>query len=141
MGSVYVPKPWAHALDDCWKICVSTRSPSKKQAGKHIDTLPPGQLQHVLDYFESKGFVLGKSKFVKRKAGYKPKKNERPTGKVKNKKLAVDQEVEVLVEPGLCNDYRARDQLNVMYFRDLERAMPEWPQPFTAVQSKEGFDI
>jgi hypothetical protein len=108
MGSVYVPRKnkGRYVYDENnLKIYVSARSPTKKEEGRHIDTLPEGQREIVLDYFLSKGFELGESK--------------------------VDsQGNEQVIKPGLCNDYKQRDQLNIIYFLDLEKNLPKWPWKF-----------
>lgn len=141
MGSVYVPKPWTGALDEPWKVCVSTRSPSKSEAGQHITTISPTQREQVLAYCESKGYVLGRSSFREEKEGYVLKEGEKATGKTSKGALAEDQEVETIEEWGLCNDYRLRDELNIIYFLDLERAMPEWPWAFKLAKKRGGFGL
>jgi hypothetical protein len=134
LGSVYVPKPWAHSLEEVWKVSVSNRSPNRAEAGTHLDSFPPNQRQAVLDYFKSKGYKLGKSKFKTESDDYKLKDGERWAGKAKDGK----REVEVIIEAGLCNDYRFRDELNIIYFLDLEKAMPKWPWPFKLVGERRG---
>ena len=129
MGSVYIPKfkNGAHQyLQEAWKVCVSTRSPSKGEAGKHIDTFPPRIQQIMMDYLKYKGYELGKSKFKTESENYELKENEKWWGKALNGK----REVEILLENGLCNDYRLRDEINIHYFLDLEKAMPIWPWAF-----------
>ena len=141
LGNVYVPKPWSHALDEVWKVNVSSRSPSKNEAGKHISSFPPSQQKQVLEYFEKKGYVLGKSEFKTVKLPYELKKNEKWIGAKKDIKDN-KREVEVIVEAGLCNDYRFRDELNIIYFLDLEKAMPKWPWAFKLSGGKRvGFGI
>ncbi len=138
LGSVYVPKPWAHSLEEVWKVSVSNRSPNRAEAGKHLDSFPPNQRQAVLDYFKSKGYKLGKSEFRTESESYKLQAGERWNGKAKDGK----REVELIIEPGLCNDYRFRDELNIIYFLDLEKAMPKWPWTFKlSGEGREGFGI
>lgn len=141
LGSVYVPKPWSHALDEAWKVNVSSRSPSKNEMGKHISSFSPTQKKQVLEYFEKKGYVLGKSEFKIVKLPYELKKNEKWVGAKKDIKDG-RREVEIIVEAGLCNDYRFRDELNIIYFLDLEKAMPKWPWAFKlSGGGQKGFDI
>jgi hypothetical protein len=139
MGSVYVPKfrKGEYIYDeDCWKVSLSTRSPNKKEAGKHIDNFTPAVKKTILDYFEYKGYKLGRSEFKMESKDYTLKENERWNGKaLPNGK----REVEILLEPGLCNDYKQRDELNIIYFLDLEKRMPKWPWPFKA--RKEGLGL
>lgn len=141
MGSVYVPK-WKNGIwdytEDAWKIAVSTRSPSKKETGQHIDTLSKSEQQIILNYFSSKGYVLGESRFRFEEESYKLKANERWNGK------AIDgqREVELIKEEGLSNNYMLRDELNIIYFLDLEKTMPKWPWPFNETNKKfEGFGL
>ncbi len=129
MGSVYVPRSrdGKYIYDEgSWKICVSERSPSKKDAGQHLSNLPPKVQEVILNYLKHKGFTLGKSEFRWEDYDYELRENERWFGKAKDEK----REVELIVESGLCNRYQLRDELNIIYFLDLEKSMPEWPWPF-----------
>lgn len=129
MGSIMTPQKknggynW---LLEPRKVNVSSRSPAKSDAGEHIDSYPPRIRSEILNYFGERGYSLGRSEFKTVSETYEPKDNERWFGKAKNGK----REVEVYVEPGLCNDYKLRDELNIIYFLDLEQAMPAWPVPF-----------
>lgn len=38
--------------------------------------------------------------------------------------------VEIIEEAGVCNDYRFRDQVNIIYFQDLQDNWPAWPTRF-----------
>jgi hypothetical protein len=129
MGSVYVPRKrngqWIYD-ENSWKIVVSSRSPSLQEAGKHFETCPSAVQDEILTYFEEKGYKMGKSEFRTEPGDYVLKENERWFGK----KDAPDREVEVIVEEGLCNSYKQRDELNILYFLDLEKALPQWPWPF-----------
>ncbi|MEA3420777.1 MAG: hypothetical protein U9Q97_03765 [Acidobacteriota bacterium] len=139
MGGVYVPRyksgQWIYdgAL---WKISVSTRSPDKLKAGKHIDTFPETQKKHILNYFKSKGYQLGKSEFKFVSTSHKLKSNEKWVGKATGDK----REIEAIVEPGLCNDYTLRNEMNIIYYLDLEKNMPKWPWAFKPKGVK-GFEL
>ena len=140
MGSVYIPRhkggKWVYD-EDSWKIAVSNRSPNTKDAGKHIETLPPTQKQICLDYIHDKGFKLGRSDFKEVDQDYKLAENERwgeKKEKGKSKRL-----IEIIVEPGISNKYQLRDEMNIIYFLDLEKSMPEWPQPFKKKGVTDGF--
>lgn len=138
LGAIYVPKPWAKSLDEVWKVSLSNRSPNQAEAGKHLSTFAPTQRQYVLDYIKSKGYKLGRSEFKTESASYELKERERWNGKAAGGK----REVEMVVEPGLCNDYRFRDELNIIYFLDLEKALPKWPWAFKlAGENRSGFDL
>ena len=129
LGGVYVPRyaqgKWFYDANS-WKIQVSDRSPSKKEAGKHISTLSKGKQRIVLDYFKHKGYQVGKSEFHTESDNYELKDAERWFGKA----CDGEREVETIIEPGLCNIYQQRDELNVIYFKDLENSMPKWPWPY-----------
>lgn len=129
LGGVYIPKfrdgKWIYD-EDSWKIQVSSRSPCKTQAGKHIDSLSP-EIQAIFwQYFVEKGYVLGESGFREEDEKYELAENERWHGKAVGGKRTV----ETIIIPGLCNDYKLRDELNIIYFLDLEKSMPEWPWAF-----------
>lgn len=135
-GALFVPRPkgaeWMYDAQ-CWRIFVSHASPYKKDRGKHVDNLTAGQRKILDRYLEETGFVLGKSEFKDVPDGYELAENEKwcavegkrvakKTRKAKNKNR-----VEIVVESGLSNDYKQRVTLNFLYFKEMERSMPEWP--------------
>jgi len=138
MGSVYVPRfkggKWIYD-ENSWKIIVSTRSPAKGDKDKHFDTLSPEVQNVILDYFHEKGYQVGKSEFRMESKSYKLKSNERwHEGESGGKR-----EVELILEEGLSNSYKKRDEMNIIYFLDLEKSIPAWPWPFK--KSKTGFGL
>jgi hypothetical protein len=139
MGGVMVPRyksgKWVYD-EQSWKVSVSARSPDKSEAGKHIDTFPEQQKQHILDYFSEKGYVLGKSEFELVSKNHKLKSNEKWNGPAIGNK----REIEIIIEPGLCNDYKLRDEMNIIYYLDLEKTMQKWPWAFQAKGVK-GFNL
>ncbi len=142
LGSIYVPRfrKGKYIYDeDSWKVAVSTRSPAKKEAGEHIDTLTAAQHQAVLDYLDSKGFVLGSSTFSMQPGSYELAENERWASKPEKEKD--EREVEHIKKYGVSNDYRLRDKINIMYFLDLEASMPEWPWAWKGSNQSSGFNI
>ena len=44
-------------------------------------------------------------------------------------------ELEIIIEEGISNIYQQRDELNIVYFQDLEKSMPEWPWKFKKTTS------
>ena len=48
-------------------------------------------------------------------------------------------EIEVIIEPGISNKYELRDEMNIVYFLDLEQTMPEWPWAFERKEGRHGF--
>jgi len=158
MGSVYVPRykqgKWIYD-EDSWKVTVSNKSPSQKEATKHFNTFSPKQQEVILQYFHDKGYKLGKSELKKVDENYKLKEGERWFGKqdadgqrgihgMKDGRVTFgwskDKVVEIVIESGLSNDYKQRDELNIIYFLDLEKSMPEWPWAFKGKQVG-GFEI
>lgn len=135
MGGLLIPraKNGIYIYDEnAWKITVSAKSPNKNTKGHHIDNIPKNQRAFFLRYFKDKGYVLGKSEFHKEN----PKTYELKESEKWNKKR--EEIVETIIEPGLCNDYKLRDELNIIYFKDLENNMPKYPQPLK-IKKKNGF--
>lgn len=132
LGSIFVPRyrdgKWIYD-EDSWKISVSNKSPNKKEAGQHIDTLPPTQKAIFLDYIHAKGYQLGKSRFELRSQDYEPQENEKWAEK-KPKEKSSKRLLEIIEEVGISNSYQLRDEMNIIYFVDLERNMPKWPWAF-----------
>ena len=129
MGSIYVPKrtkgKWSYH-EEAVKIAVSSRSPSKKDANQHISTLSPKRREVILDYLKEKGYALGSSTFRTESEKYELKEDERWDGKASNGKRGVEK----IVELGISNDYRLRDEMNIIYFLDLEKSFSSYPRQF-----------
>ncbi|MFX1537630.1 MAG: hypothetical protein ACFFDI_25820 [Promethearchaeota archaeon] len=132
LGSVYIPRrrqgEWVYD-ENAWKISVSNKSPNLKEVGQHIETLSTQEKRIFLDYIQEKDYDLGKSTYRTVDSGYTLKENERWTDK-KPKDVNQKREVETIVQPGISNKYQLRDELNIIYFMDLEQSMPKWPQQF-----------
>ncbi len=103
-------------------VSVSVRSPMKDEVNKHIDTLSLHEQDAVKAYIKKKGFVLGKSKVIKKEVGYKVQKGESIIKREKDHFL-----VESVIEKGVSNDNVMRDTINAMYYQDLGESVPEWP--------------
>lgn len=134
MGSIFVPaftRGIADYTKTPWKIFVSNRSPSMKEAGKNLNTLQPKEKQVYLDYIHSKGYILGQSSFKSTQEGYELAENEKwAERKVKGQKTRL---VEVIEEVGICNTYQLRDEMNIIYFHDFEKTRPDWPWAFKSI--------
>jgi predicted glutamine amidotransferase len=134
-GKIIVPRrknnTWMYD-ENSFKISVSNKSPDLKVSGQHYLTLSKGQQQIIDLYLEEKGYKLGKSEFKTVSADYELQENERWFDKKKDIKDNKRQ-VEIIIEPGLSNKYMLRDELNIIYFQDLENYLPEWPWPFEQV--------
>jgi hypothetical protein len=135
MGSIYVPKrtrgEWSYH-EEAVKIAVSSRSPSRKEANQHISTLSPKRKEVILDYLKEKGYCLGSSIFRTESENYELKEDEKWDGKVLNGKRRVEQ----IVEVGISNDYKLRDELNIIYFLDLEKTFPPYPRQFKVTKKR-----
>lgn len=131
MGSIFIPKrkgkKWVYDSNSM-KVAVSNRSSNKSKKDQHIETLSPRNKQLVLDYLQEKGYKLGYSKFKKESTDYILKDNERWADSKKDKKKV--REVEIIIEQGVSNTYQFRDELNIIYFLDLENSLPKWPWNF-----------
>jgi hypothetical protein len=140
LGSVIVPKrkggSWDYKVDP-WKVAVSERSPSRKEAGKHFSTFKPMEQKAIEEYLKDKGYVIGLSEFKKESEGYELKDKERWNGKAVDGK----REVEIIKEPGLCNDYKLRDEINIMYYLELEKSFPKWPYALEIGDTNKGFGL
>ncbi len=143
MGGVYTPRyadgKWVYDRNS-WKIAVSSRSPAIKDGMKHINNLTPKKKQIILDYIHEKGYRLGKSSFEKRSQGHELSSNERWAEK-KPKDKTASRMIEIIEEPGICNTYQLRDEMNIIYFLDLEKTLPEWPWPFKRTNKAVGFSL
>ena len=145
MGSIYIPRRehgrWIYDKNS-WKIAISSRSPSKEDKNRHFQTLSKQHQKLVLQYLDEKGYKIGKSEFKKEKQSYKLKENERWAEKKPVKedgspdKNAL-RKVEIIIEDGLCNRYQLRDELNIIYFLDLEKTMRKWPWPYKLKSGEE----
>lgn len=139
MGSIYIPRyrdgKWIYD-EDSWKINVSNRSPNKAEAGKHITTMSVMEKKILLNYITDKGYKLGTSEYKKVKPDYELKENERFTDTLKDKNP--EREVEIIVEAGVSNRYQLRDELNIIYFLDLEASMPVYPWAFKVDTAQKG---
>jgi len=107
-GAVLVPKSTNGKYNykkNPFVIFLSSKSPKLKQEGKHFTTLSDIEQEYILKYFAEKNLPLGESEFI--------------------------EEEENIIERGLCNDHKLRDQLNLFYFLDVEKTMPIWPWAYT----------
>ncbi|MCK9524313.1 MAG: hypothetical protein M0R49_00075 [Limnochordia bacterium] len=137
MGSIYVPRykggVWNYG-EDSWKIAVSCQSPAIKEAGKHFNTMPPSEQDLVIQYLSEKGYAFGKSTFRKESQSYTLKEQER-WGEKKPKDKTAARLVETIEEEGVCNRHQLRDEVNILYFLALEKALPAWPWRFATKKS------
>lgn len=132
MGSIYVPRgrpgDWVYD-ENSWKIAVSNQSPKTKDSGSHFSTLSPKAKEVIQAYLDEKGYKMGRSSFREEPQSYKLKDGER-WGEKKPLDKSRKRKVEVIEEDGISNRYQLRDEMNIIYFLDLEKTFPEWPWPF-----------
>jgi hypothetical protein len=154
MGAIFIPRFKQGKYDyreNPWKVVVSNRSPLKQEpqsdSSWHIDNFSPMKKEIVMKYFEEKGIELGKSEYRQEAPDYELKEGERWYGKeeadgVRSAGLvpkggwSEDKIVEKIVEDGVSNNYMKRDVANILYFMDLEAAIPEWPWQWKKVRPK-----
>lgn len=136
MGGILIPKTTKSSYDylkNPHKVTVSAKSPDTKKQGAHFNNCTPGQQKIFKRYLKEKGFKLGRSTFrSENPKTYEPANNERWN----KKKEGI---IETIVKPGLCNDYKLRDEINIQYFLDLEKNMKEWPWAFKVKKRMKGF--
>ena len=133
MGAIMTPKikadgSWTYD-ERSWKIAVSSRSPGIKDDPGHINNLSPIKKQMFLDYIHAKGYILGESRFEKTDQKHELKENERWIEKKPKNKLE-KRLLEIIEEPGISNKYQLRDEMNIIYFQDLEKSIQKWPWAF-----------
>ena len=142
-GDIYVPrKSFGKYIYDKppWKVCVSDRSPGVDEEGQHIRNFTEMERDIILEYIHGQGFTLGKSEFIKIEdwKTYKPGDNERWFGSDVDdtEDYSFDKNetsyriLERVIEIGLCNDHKKRDEMNIIYFKNLEESFPPWPWAF-----------
>jgi hypothetical protein len=142
VGSVIVPK--FDDRKDCYDylakpltVSVSSRSPNKSEYGKHFSHFSPLVKRKIIEYIEFKGYLIGESHFKKVSKDYELKDNERWWGKA----YGDWRDVEEIVSRGVSNDYILRDEINMLYFIDLQRMMPKWPWVYKRKYQKGFFDL
>lgn len=139
-GAIYIPRykdgEWIYD-ENSWKISVSSRSPKTKGGGVHISTLPPKKRQIVLDYVHMKGYVLGSSEFKEVSQTHEITDSERWAEK-KPKDKNAPRLLEIIKEDGISNRYQLRDEMNILYFRDLQDSIEPYPRKFK-VEKFRGF--
>lgn len=141
LGSLFIPIKrkgvWDYTKPP-HKIAVSSKSPSIKDAGKHISNLSPNQKKVLLSYLDEMGYSLGKSNFKKVSQDKKLKDNEKWSEK-KPKDKNQKREIEIIKKPGVSNTYQLRDELNILYYLKLEEQLPKWPWNFKIKDQMKGF--
>lgn len=119
-GKILLPKYrkgcWIYDGDP-FTIGFSTKSPTKKEKGKHIDNVSLLEKDLLMRYLKNVGFKLGKSKFIeKEKKGKKIMKEE-------------------IIEEGISNNFEQRCFLNALYYSKYSQTLP-YPRPMKTKRIK-----
>lgn len=143
MGGLFIPRfnDGKYVYDEqSHKVMVSSRSPGMKEKGKHIDNVPQKERDVYLNYIHACGYTLGKSEFQKVSQTYILREHERWSDS-KPKEKDARRMLERIIEPGLSNTYQLRDELNILYFLNLEASRPSWPWAFKVETTPQGFGL
>jgi hypothetical protein len=121
-GIILIPRSKGNVYDykNAPFITYVSARPWIKGYDGHMDNFTGINQNYFMRYINDKGFKLGHSDYRTVKEGYKLEEGEYWADK---KKLLV----ETIVEKGLCNSSEIRDQLNTLFYLDLEKNLPEWP--------------
>jgi hypothetical protein len=139
LGSIYVPRiknnHWDYSQKP-FKINVSNRNNGADNLNNQYDHLPYLAQKAVRKYLGDAKIKMGNSTFHQVDKNYKIQEGERWLGKPYEKK----RDIERIIEKGVCNDYKMRDRINIKYFLDLEKSIPQWPWPFK-INVNNGFGL
>lgn len=132
-GSIFMPICKGKTYDynqPPLRVSVSNKSPNLKNVNKaHFENLTPNQKTIVLNYLKHINYSFGKSEWKTVKQNYELQENERWAEKKpedsKKKRL-----VEIVLEKGVCNTYQLRDEVNALYFIEVEKLVPAYPWKF-----------
>jgi hypothetical protein len=98
---------------------ISDLSPSQYQKNQHYKSLNQSMREVVEVFVREKGYVYGKSEYKICPRDYELEENERWVKKPK--KDEKEGRVEVIITPGLSNDYRLRAVFNAEYMMQFEK--------------------
>jgi hypothetical protein len=126
-GGIYVPKLRNDTYDylNGYRVVVSYRNPDKADKGRHYQSISNKQQELVRDYLHYIDFKIGESDFKSELDSYTLKENEKWWGKKGSK----NRKVEIIKEPGVSNNLRMREVVNLIYYLNIQKALPKWPWP------------
>jgi hypothetical protein len=129
-GAILVPVKKGYHWDftvDPMKIYVTDRT---RKEPMHYHNLPKKLRFKVNDWLNEKNYVFGKSEFRIQSLPYTPEENERWV--CKKQELITHKKglIEKRIEDGVSNNYKNRDEINVLYFMELQSRLPRWPWKF-----------
>ncbi len=128
-GSIFVPriKGGKYRYDITpWTVNVSNRSPSQKQEGQHFSNFTANEQKVISRYLKKKGYEFGVSEKIQLE---EVRDLDSDDEKWFDKDALM---VEKIIERGVSNWYMYRDELNIIYFIDMEKNMRKYPWPFKA---------
>jgi hypothetical protein len=133
-GEVFVPLrrdgEWVYN-DRPYRLKVSVLSTMNK--GDHEKSIygrSPKVVEMMFDYFESRGFELGRSSVRLVSKDYKLREGERWVVNRMGTKRKEKRRVEIVIKDGLCNNYKQRDELNILFMIEFGKSIPEYPRAF-----------
>ena len=114
-GKVLIPKfqggEWDYMASPLI-IGFSSQSPTRKEKGKHFETLAPMERKLLLRFLKEENIPLGRSTLKKVKG--------------KNGRTKIKEDV---IEKGVSNEFRLRCYLNALFFSRFIKHLP-YPRPF-----------
>jgi len=133
LGHIYVPAmengEYYYTVNPS-KIAISNRSPDRKIRNQHYNSMNKYNRLLIRNYVESKGFKLGRSEFFFVNNSYKLKENEVWYTPKEEREKRTRWKVERKLELGVTNSLYARDEINILYFIDLQKNFKKYPWPF-----------
>lgn len=107
-----------------WKVAISNRSAGIRKEEHHIRTMETAKRLHVLNYLKEMGVPFGSGKIKKVDNDYQLKEDEQWTVKPADGKKG---QVETILAFGVTNHHRMRMDINLLFYRAVEKAIPKWP--------------
>ena len=127
LGEILIPllKGTKWVYDDYLWIVGFTANNSHRKTKRtgHYHNLNTKLKQNVDSYLKELGFQVGVSEFKTVSKDYVLSEWEMWANKDRT-------QVEVIKEPGVCNQYKQRHELNIRYFMELQKTFPPWPTQF-----------
>ena len=143
-GSIMIPQPDGKGgynyRKKPWLIDTSIGSPTVNSDDFHLDNMSPLVKKEVMIYLNRHKIPLGVSEIKLVDASFKPDKE---AGQTWHGKPRADgkRELQLRKEEGVRNHYKWRDYVNVLYYRELEKAIPAYPRKLEIKAAGHGFDL
>jgi len=103
-----------------WRVFCTTKSP-RKIKGRHFNNYSKAHQQQILDYLRHIDVPYGVSELL---TGHKRREfgEQQSTEKIKYK----------TIQEGVINTDMYRDTVNIIYFSEFAKTIPDWPTKFLA---------